>query len=419
MRILILLSLIACILSAGCTKSNLAIQSPLSDPTKNFFITAFGASPSASDNAIFIQKTIDSCSKAGGGNVIVPAATFLSGPITLKSNINFYIAQGAILEALPYGVYPNSGDTTSISSFIYANGMSNVKVTGSGVIEGQGSAWWTAFKANTSIVRPTLIYFIKSKLTEVSGITLRNAPNVHISIERGCDSSIINGVTISSPSNSPNTDGIDTWSPNINITNCNISDGDDNIAIDNGSTNINVKGCTFGTGHGCSIGSFTEKVTYVTVDSCTFTKTTNGLHIKSARGRGGNVQYISYSNCVLTGVTNPIYLVAYYPSLPSSPTADTAQPINSTTPNYQHITFTNITITGSPNAGTIWGLPEQSINDVVFDNVKITATTGMKAYFLTGAIFKNGSTIKVTKGNAFTTYNATITGINLVTGLPQ
>ena len=419
MRTIIFIFFGTCFFIEGCIKSNFVLQAPLSDTTKNFVITNFGALPSAPDNAVFIQKTIDSCSKVGGGDVIVPSGTFMSGPINLRSNINFYLAKGAILKALPYGVYPKSGDTTSISHFIYSNGLKNIKITGSGVIDGQGAAWWTAYKANNSIVRPALIYFIKSKQIEVSGITVQNAPNVHIVFNKSCDSATVNGITISSPSTSPNTDGIDTWSPHINITNCNISDGDDNIAMDNGSTNINVKGCTFGSGHGCSIGSYTSNVANVTVDSCTFSNTTNGLHIKSARGRGGNVQYINYSNCTLTNVTNPILMESYYPKPPSTPSADTAQLVNSSTPNYQHITFTNITITGSPNAGIIWGLPEQSISDVVFDNVKITATSGMKAYFLAGAVFKNGSTIKVTKGNAISTYKAAITGINLTTGLPQ
>jgi len=418
MRIIILLSIFACFVFISCVKPNL--DNPLiANRSKDFIITDFGASASDSDNAVYIQKTIDSCSKAGGGNVIIPGQTFLSGPINLKSNINLYLVNGAILKAIRYGVYPKSGDTVSVPHFIYSTGLTNVKITGSGVIEGQGNAWWAAYKANNSLARPALIYFIKSKSIEVSGITIQNAPNVHIVFNKSCDSANVIGVTINSPSSSPNTDGIDTWSPHINVTNCKISCGDDNIAIDNGSTNINVKGCTFGTGHGCSIGSFTANVAYVTVDSCTFSSTTNGLHIKSARGRGGMVQYISYSNSTLTNVTNPIMLESYYPKTPTTPAADSALPINSSTPNYQHINFKNITVTGSPNAGIFWGLPEQSINDVVFDNVNITATAGMKAYFLSNAVFKNGSTIKVTKGSAISTYNATITGINLTTGLPQ
>lgn len=71
------------------------------------------------------------------------------------------------------------------------------------------------------------------------------------------------------------------------------------------------------------------------------------------------------------------------------------------------------------SAKTIWGLPEVSISNIVFDNVQINASAGMKANFVTGAVFKNGSRITASSGNAITTYNASISGINLVTGAPQ
>src|SRR2546428_400263 len=45
----------------------------------------------------FIQKAIDSCNALGGGRVIIPAGSFLTGAITLKSNTNLYVAPGATL----------------------------------------------------------------------------------------------------------------------------------------------------------------------------------------------------------------------------------------------------------------------------------------------------------------------------------
>jgi polygalacturonase len=386
--------------------------------TNTYIITNYGASTSLLDNTSFVQKTIDTCSAAGGGTVIVPAGTFLCGPVSLKSNITFKLESGAMLKALPYNSYPGAG-TSTVSSFINGNGVSNITITGTGAIEGQGADWWTAYKNDNSIARPSMIRVIKCTNVNISNITIQNAPNVHVSVERNCDTVNITDLTINSPSNSPNTDGIDTWAPNVNISNCNISDGDDNIAIDSYSSNIHIKNCAFGTGHGCSIGSYTSGVHDITVDSCTFNGTTNGIRIKSNRGRSGMVQNMTYTNITMTGVTNPIDIVAYYPKTPSTPTADSAQPITSTTPDYMNITLKNITITGSANAGTIWGLPEVSISNITFDNVQISASTGMKAYFVTGAVFKNGSRITTSSGNAITTYNASISGINLVTGAPQ
>jgi polygalacturonase len=394
-------------------------------PAATFDITNYGAvSSSTIDNTSPIQQTINACSTAGGGTVLFPAGTYLSGPISMKSNINLQLSSGAILRILPYGsgngtvsgTYPNSGTLNDYTDFIYGKNLSNIEISGTGMIDGNGTDWWAAYKANSAIARPCLVRFDGCSKISIKDITLQNAPNVHITIGKSSSNSTISHITINSPSTSPNTDGIDTWSPNINILNCNIACGDDNIAMDSGSQNITIKNCTFGVGHGCSIGSYAANISNIVVDSCTFSNTTSGIRLKTSRDRGGVEQYLSYSNITMTGVSTPIYMTSYYPSVPGSPTADPAVAITATTPTWQHITLKNITISGSPNSGILWGLPEQSISDVLFDNVKITATTGMKAYFVDGIVFKNNSSITVTSGNAITTNSTTISGISATTG---
>ena len=396
-------------------------------PTDTFKITTYGAVSSATvDNTTSIQQAINACSTAGGGVVLLPAGIFLSGPLTMKNKIDLCIASGSTLRILPYGsgngtvagTYPNSGATNDYTDFIYGKNLTNIAVTGSGTIDGNGTDWWTAYKANSAISRPCLIRFDGCSYIQISGISLINAPNVHITIGKSGSNATLRDLTITAPSTAPNTDGIDTWAPNINILNCNIAVGDDNIAMDSGSQNITVKNCTFGTGHGCSVGSYAANVGNIVVDSCSFTKTTSGIRLKTARDRGGLEQYFTYSNITMSGVTTPFYVTSYYPKEPTSPTADPAQVITATTPTWQHLLFKNITVTGSPNAGVFWGLPEQSISDVVFDNVSIAATTGMKAYFVSGLVFKNNSSIKATSGSALTTYTTTVSGINLTTGQP-
>ncbi|MBC7390556.1 MAG: T9SS type A sorting domain-containing protein [Opitutaceae bacterium] len=407
------------------TTVNAAVPLPVF-PNTTFKITNYGASTSASDNSTAIQNAINACNAAGGGTVIIPSGTFLSAPLTMESNVNLQLNAGAVLTALPYGngngsptgSYPNNGTANTYSNFIYGKNVTNIAVTGTGTIEGQGSAWWAAFKASPTVLtkRPCLIRFDACSTVAVTGISLQNSPGVHLTFGQRSINSTAANLTINAPSTSPNTDGIDTWSPNINIFHCTIACGDDNIAMDSESQNVTIKHCTFGTGHGCSVGSFTTNVTNILVDSCTFNGTTSGMRLKTERGRGGNENHITYSNITMTGVTNPIFISSYYPSFPATPTADTAQAIISTTPAWQNIILKNAVITGSPNAGTIWGLPEQSIVNVTFDNVQISATKGMKVNNASGVKF-NCSSISVTSGNAITsTYNAGISGIDFTTG---
>src|SRR3954469_23966865 len=90
-------------------------------PATQFLITNYGASTSSLDNSAAINAAITAANSAGGGTVVIPANTFLSGPITMKSNVNLYISAGAILQLMPYGngnglpagSYPNDGTTDS------------------------------------------------------------------------------------------------------------------------------------------------------------------------------------------------------------------------------------------------------------------------------------------------------------------
>src|ERR1035437_2298210 len=220
-------------------------------PATQFNITDYGASTSGLDNSSSINAAITAASSAGGGTVVIPAGTFLSGPITMKSNVNLNISSGTILRLMPYGTgngtpvgsYPNNGTTDTYNNFISGQSLSNIEVSGYGTIEGDGTAWWAAYNANSAISRPCLIRFKACNTVFITGITLQNAPNVHVTLGQSGSSYGSNGtisnIKVIAPSTSPNTDAIDTWYWNgIDITHCNLSEGDDNVAMDSYSHNV-------------------------------------------------------------------------------------------------------------------------------------------------------------------------------------
>lgn len=367
-------------------------------------ITSYGASTSSANNATAIQNAINAAAAAGGGTVQVPSGTYLSGPIHLTNHINLNLASGATLRMLPYGTW--QGTTV----FITANNCTDLEISGSGTIDGQGAAWWAAFAAGTISSRPQEVSLGNSTRVEITGITLINSPEEHIWVKGDTDVTIT-GITINTTaSNAANTDGIDISATDAYIANDTIKAGDDNIAM--GGQYIDIESCTFGVGHGCSIGSITENgVAFVTVHNCTFSGTTAGIRMKSERGRGGTVQYLAYNNNTMTSVYWPIYIASYYPSLPPNPTTNASATVTSTTPIWKHIKITGLTATGATVAGIIYGLPEEKVSNVTLNAVKISATTGMDIYNATGIVFTNGSSITVSSGNAVTTYNASVSGI--------
>jgi polygalacturonase len=147
------------------------------------------------------------------------------------------------------------------------------------------------------------------------------------------------------------------------------------------------------------------------VANCTFDGTTAGIRIKTARGRGGLVQNVIYDHLTMTGVKNPVEIVDYYPKQPKTPTEDAAQPVTPLTPKFAAITISNLTSTGSPDAGTIWGLPEMPISGITFTNVRISAEQGMTIVHARDIHF-SGSDITVETGEKLIESDAAATGLN-------
>ncbi len=73
---------------------------PAITAANTYNITAYGASTSAEDNASAIQAAIDAVPSAGG-MVVIPAGTWMCGPITVKSKLVLHLAADATLKLLP------------------------------------------------------------------------------------------------------------------------------------------------------------------------------------------------------------------------------------------------------------------------------------------------------------------------------
>jgi len=117
-------------------------------PDRDFPITSFGAKPGA-DATGAIHAAIAACTAAGGGRVVVPAGEWLTGAITLKSNVNLHVSEGATLRwTFDLAKYPvvftrwEGVECMNYSPFIYAYGQENIAVTGKGTLDG-GSDWDT------------------------------------------------------------------------------------------------------------------------------------------------------------------------------------------------------------------------------------------------------------------------------------
>ena len=388
--------------------------------TNIFYVTNYGAvGDGVYTNTTAIQSAINAAAGAsGGGTVEITPGTYLSGPLTMKSKINLQIDSGATLEMLPKSSWPGT------TSFILGNSLSDVEISGLGMIYGQGSTWWG------SDPRPNLIEFGSTVRILIQNVTLTNPPTFHIYLKSKDGNITISDININTDPTSPNTDGMDLASTNILIENSHISDGDDNIEIGGSSpaANITVRNCHFGYGHGVSMGSYVNGgVSNVLVTDCTFTNTDYGIRMKSDNDRGGIVQNLSYYNLGMTNIYyTPILIYSYY-NWDSSPTGDSPQmaastnaaTVTTTTPTWRNITISNLTATmasgtsSSRQAGMIWGRTEKHVSNVTLSKINITAPHTFALYNVDNIQFSDVQISGLVGGtNTYTLYNAQLAVTN-------
>jgi polygalacturonase len=367
------------------------------------------------DDTTAIQTAINDVASRGGGTVEIPGpGVYLSGPLTLQNKINLQIDGGATLRMKPYTNWLGSTPLLTFSS------LSNVELSGSGGIDGQGADWWVN-KPGSGLY---MIYFNNCNTVLVQNVAVSNAPAQQIVFKGKAGNITIQGVTILAPSShaaspSHNTDGIDLVGTNCLVQNCDISTGDDNIAIGSSggvSAGILVTNCAFGEGHGMSIGSYTSGgVSNLIVINCTFTNTDNGIRMKSDNDRGGVVQNLSYFNLNMTKVQMPFVIYSYYNNAYSPNTITAAQAastnaatVTSTTPIWRNVIISNVTAVAASGypAGTIWARVEMPATNFVFSHINVTASQTFNVFSGCGIQFLD-SQISVPSGvKTFTLYNA-------------
>ena len=413
---------------AGWTAVNLP-QLPAITSANTINIKDYGASTSAADNTKAIQKALDAVPSTGG-MVVIPAGTWMFGStdqmtsktevLSIKAKTILHLCAGATLKLVEYGKAPNT-KTVFIGGKNKGKNVTDVVIEGEGetsVIDGQGARWWLARENGETFNPGAMIRFEQGKRFLLRNFKIQNTPGVNITISNSGKAShaTIHDVTISEPSSeagkgkaSHNTDGISIWGPYVNIYNCNISNGDDNVVCDNDAQYIHVWNCYFGTGHGASIGSYTKNIKYVWFDNITMNGTTAGIRMKTGINsdgtlRGGGEEDWKFTNFTMTNVKNPFSIDCFYDkNYNSDPAVDkaNARALDSTTPTYTDILLQNVKTTDVCDGYAIFlvGRPESHIKNVTLDNVQISAKKGIDIRFVDNLVFKNNSKITVSSGS--------------------
>lgn len=408
------------------------------------------------DDTAFIQCAINACPK--GGRVLIPAGLYRVYPLFLKSDLVIELAKDAKLLAytdrekfpiLPGKIEcvdPNEeyllgtweGDPLDMfAGIITGINVENVVITGQGVIDGNASRenWWHDPKVKRIAWRPRMIFLNHCKNVVVHGITVQNSPSWNIHPYFSDDLKFI-GISVLGPKDSPNTDGLDPESCNhVDIIGVYFSVGDDCIAIKSGkiymgskyktpSQNLTIRQCCMRDGHGSiTIGSeMAGGVKNLNVQECLFLHTDRGLRIKTRRGRGKDaiVTGIKFENIIMDHVMTPVVMNSFY-FCDADGHSDYVQskeyhPVDERTPYLGDFLFKNLKATNCHAAASyMYGLPEQKIHEVIFDNASFSfapnPTPGVPA-MMDGVDEQTNTGIFAKNIETFICKNVTVTGQN-------
>ncbi len=343
---------------------------PPTFPRRDFEITRFGArADGRTDCTQSFRKAIGACHKAGGGRVVVPAGTFLTGAIHLKSNVNLHVAKDATIKFsqnprhyLPLVFSRWEGmELMNYSPFIYAFRQQNIAITGEGLLDGQSDSehWWP-WKGQTRYgwkpgdpdqkqarraleemtekgipvgqrvfgeghyLRPQFIQPYLSRNVLIEGVTIKNSPmwEIHPVL---CSNVIIQNVKIST--HGPNNDGCDPEScTDVLIKDCEFDTGDDCIAIKSGrnadgrrlktpSENIVIQNCRMAEGHGgVTVGSeISGGVRNVFAENCRLDSPNldHALRVKNNASRGGLLENLYFRNIEVGQVAHAVITIDF------------------------------------------------------------------------------------------------------------
>ena len=160
---------------------------------KRYVLTDYGVLiGSTAIQTVQIQAVIDRCAQEGGGVVVVPQGTFMTGALFFKQGTHLHVEEGGTLKGsdrisdYPILTTRIEGETCKyFPALVNADGLDGFTITGSGTIDGNGLHYWQEFWirrkwnpqcTNKDAQRPRLTYISNSRNVTVQDVHLINSP---------------------------------------------------------------------------------------------------------------------------------------------------------------------------------------------------------------------------------------------------
>jgi polygalacturonase len=433
------LSAVSTILLALSASAQTGAKAP-----RRYVISDYGAvADGTTVNTKAIQSAIDKCAGSGGGVVVVPKGVFLSGAIFLKQGVNLLVEKDGVLKGTTniddYPVIDTRWEGTEepwTSSFVNAEGMTDLEISGEGTIDGSGEEWLrnsaqgrgaagrgaagaSGSSGGAAVVasrgpqpqrrgRPRLIGIQNSRRVHVAGLNLHNQAVWCLFILYSEDV-LAENLRITAEHNIPSSDGIDIdSSKRVRVNNVYIDVNDDCISIKSGkdadglrvnrpAEDIVIENSHFAYGHGgVAMGSETSGgIRNVEVRNCVSDSGNWApIRFKTQPSRGGVVENITYRDIKLHETRQAFEFNLEWRMVP--PIAPPAKVL----PVVRNVKIVNVS-GDVDSVGIIHGLAESPIQDIHFENCSIVAQKGFRLEHARG-VDLSGLRLDVKTGDSIT-----------------
>ncbi len=342
-------------------------------------------------NTQSIQKAIDDCAGNGGGSVLFPAGTFISGTLFLKSHVSLHLQPGAVLlgskDVNDYPTRPKQWRR----SLIYGEGLENISITGQGIIDGNLEAFLqnlvdeSEFDTEEELrkaqrtewrgIRPLNVLITECRHVALKDVTLKRSGFWCVCL-RECRNARISGISLDNRTmnekmrankkrGNPNSDGVNIYNcENVRISDCDINSSDDALVFRGACKNITTTNCVLSSNCQTVVMWSSDVFENISISNCVMYNA-NKVGVALRMTEGCRLNNVSVSNIVMERVNCALWI------------QQAERPGHEPKGGLSNIVFSNIQATGTDSIGcAILGMPSSPLRNVTLSNIRISFEGG-------------------------------------------